>query len=173
MDVPNAISSLEEEFNSRCELEFDISYDINCEIYIVHENEKIQFILQVRNYSCKKNTSKIIVNKIFDSIEDALNYLHNIFREDGSLKYSKIVDQLFESEEEMKYEEKIFVAKQVIVKRESECCVCGDINSVFTKCEHNLCRYCFSKMYQVNKCCDEHSEHDRLILCPICKREIY
>lgn len=173
MDIPNAISSLQQEFQSTYELSFNID-DINCEIYITtSEDEKIQFVIQVNNYSCKIKPTKVMIYRNFDTIESSLTYLNNIFREDGSIKYSKVVDEIFESDEKLKYEEQVNVAKRTIINNVSECCVCGDINDVLTKCNHNLCRYCFSKMYRLERCCSEHSDYVKRILCPICKREIY
>jgi hypothetical protein len=171
MNISDAILNLQQEFENTCELSFNVD-DINCEIYIIPENEKIQFLLQVKNYSCKIKNTKTILHKVYDDIESTLIYLHDIFREDGTLKYSKIADEIFENDEKMKTSEQLTISKQMIIKSIDECCVCGDINSVYTKCNHNLCRYCFSKMFQLESCCEEH-EYEKKILCPICKREIF
>jgi hypothetical protein len=171
MEINNAISSLSEDFQVNNQLEFNYYYDIICEIFVISQ-DNIHFILQVKNYSCKKNPNKIIVQKTFENIEVALKYIHNIFTCEGNLRYSRIVDEIFETEEEMKNGEKIMLAKNTLMNRINECCVCSESNSILTSCGHNLCRYCFSKMYKLEKCCEEHN-CDKEILCPLCKQHIY
>jgi hypothetical protein len=176
MDIENSLRILEEEFDKKCEIEFDIDNELQCEVYIIPENLMIKMILQVKNYSCKRKMNKVLINKTFKTTEETLTFLHNFFNTDGSIKYSKITDQIYNSDDELIYNNNLEIAKQTLINKVSECCVCNENNNVLTKCGHNLCRFCFSKMYKIEKCCRDNNHCiniEKKILCPVCKRDIY
>lgn len=174
MDINDAIIILENEFKTNYEIEIDVdNNDLHCEIIILPDNDDVKLILQVRNYSCKKKMNKHLVNSNFKNIEDTLLYLNKIFNKEGYLIYSKMLDKIFDNEDKLINSNKTEIAKNIIVNNILECCVCNENNNVLTKCGHNLCRYCFSKMYKINECCENRNHNIDKICCPLCKSEIY
>ena len=169
MDIPNAITILQDEFETNAELEFDLYYELICDIYICSHEGEIHLVLQVKNYNCKIDACTELINETFTTIDQALSYLNSIFDENGSIRYSKITDHIYENTDEQKHFEKLKTAKLCLINKLEECCICNDLNIVLTKCGHNLCRYCFSKMYKLENCCEEHAKK---VLCPLCKNEL-
>lgn len=74
---------------------------------------------------------------------DLLHDVYEIFNTDGKLKYSRITDNVYTSDEELKKEEDYKLAEYFFMRKVVEnCSVCMEPNTVKTSCNHNLCRYC-------------------------------
>ena len=124
------------------------------EIPSFYSENEITFIL---TYYCDHTITEIY-KKQFPSLKLAFQSLHNSIRNDGSLRYSKITDGIYENDQDMKTAETIQLAKWFLIKYKPECTVCYNVNIVMTTCNHNVCRFCFSKMLKINS-----------YLCPICR----
>jgi hypothetical protein len=50
--------------------------------------------------------------------------------------------------ETVKNDEKNMIADSILCNNPviDKCCVCYDVNSIYTTCQHNLCRICFYKI---------------------------
>jgi len=57
-------------------------------------------------------------------------------------------------------DEKNMIADSILCKypKTDKCCVCYDVNSLYTSCEHNLCRICYYKIDSKK--------------CPVCRTNI-
>jgi len=114
------------------------------------------FSFSVEEYC--ENSKTILIKKNSLSLQHTFETIHKFFLDDGSLRYSTITDNIYETDEEMNIDENIHIAKMFIIKYKPECSVCYNINQVFTKCGHSLCRFCFAKMVRQS-----------IHLCPICR----
>jgi hypothetical protein len=87
----------------------------------------------------------------FDSIEDIVKFLLCDFRQ--NYVYSKVFDMIT-STETVKDDEKNMIADSIICNNPKidKCCVCYDVNSLYTICEHNLCRICYYNIGINTKC---------------------
>jgi hypothetical protein len=152
--------------------------ELNMNISVQNGSHFVKLEIFVHNYSINNNSDCTeICCKIEETIygkgeiPKVLKYLNTLFRDDGSLRYSKLTDKVYNDEDEMKHFEKIEKAKLAITKQTENfsCCVCKEPNKIFTVCSHNLCRYCFTKIYMSTKCCEDHCSD---IPCPICRGNI-
>lgn len=97
-------------------------------------------------------------------IEDIIVFFLNFRRK---YTYSKILDEIIlKSEIVQKEKMSFFFFKESDPFRETTCCVCADDNLIFTKCNHNLCRICFSSLQSENN--DEFSRK-----CPLCRELLF
>jgi hypothetical protein len=116
---------------------------------------------------------KELHNKTFDSIDNMLKFLLNIFREE--YKYSKITDYI-ENKNELEKKEKLFISKKILCKNVDKedmvCSVCFDVNSIFTDCNHNLCRICYEKIKSITYFDEDEEEEVNGKQCPICRKFI-
>ena len=116
---------------------------------------------------------KELYSKTFDSIDNMIKFLLNIFRKE--CKYSKITDCI-ENKDEIEKKEKLFIAKKILCdsidKENMVCSVCFDANSVFTDCNHNLCRVCYEKLKFLSYYDEDDEEEINGKQCPICRKFI-
>jgi hypothetical protein len=130
-------------------------------------NETYTFIVSF-SLSTKKFFEKdtILLCKEFfnDDVEiltkDIVTFLYSEFRE--NYQYSKIINEIIEKKD-VDNQEKFHLAKYKLLKNKDmeKCCVCYDLNSIFTLCKHNLCLLCYSKIKNQNL--------NTIIICPICR----
>lgn len=94
---------------------------------------------------------------IFKSIEDVIKFLLCDLRQ--KYIYSKVFNTIT-LEDTVKDDEKHMIADSILCNnpRIDKCCVCYDVNSIYTICQHNLCRLCYYKIDIKN--------------CPICREII-
>jgi hypothetical protein len=78
------------------------------------------------------------------------------------LKYDANSGELFDTRDKNDLEE-IFGSRVVKMVR-TECCVCYERTNTVTKCRHNICVTCASKL--------KPNEDDE-VLCPMCREELY
>jgi hypothetical protein len=85
--------------------------------------------------------------------------LDTIYKIRDEMSYSKIIDFFLPIDNISKIEE-LQIARDFFTKTKNieNCCVCDDMTTVKTHCNHFLCRECFNSM---NKKC-----------CPICRRDL-
>ena len=88
--------------------------------------------------------------KSFKSIESAIKFLLCDLRK--NYIYSKVFN-IITSKDTVKDDEKQMIADCILCNnpRIDKCCVCYDVNSIYTICEHNLCRICYYKI-ETKKC---------------------
>jgi len=118
-------------------------------------------------------TTDILLHQIYTSstendiiINDISNFLLN-FRKNYA--FSKVLDKLIlkknkENEDKMN----LFLFEEADPYKERICCVCNDLSLTFTKCNHNLCRVCFSSIEienEQNECCFWKK-------CPMCRTKL-
>jgi len=86
----------------------------------------------------------------FKSIESAIKFLLCDLRK--NYIYSKVFN-IITSKDTVKDDEKQMIADCILCNnpRIDKCCVCYDVNSIYTICEHNLCRICYYKI-DTKKC---------------------
>jgi hypothetical protein len=86
----------------------------------------------------------------FKSIESAIKFLLCDLRK--NYIYSKVFN-IITSKDTVKDDEKQMIADCILCNnpRIDKCCVCYDVNSIYTICEHNLCRICYYKI-ETKKC---------------------
>jgi hypothetical protein len=161
----------------------NVKEELNTKIVIEKEKDLLELKALVMDYSlpkcndCDDSLCDCKYSSVFSSIFEenkiieCIKALHNLFNSDGSLTYSKLTDRFYPSSDIsiMKKIEKITKAKIFISKQQDTytCCICSDLNTVFTQCHHNLCRYCFSKLY------NNTIFSDNPVLCPICRQKIH
>lgn len=94
---------------------------------------------------------------IFTSIECAIKFLLCDLRQ--KYIYSKVFNTIT-IKDTVKDDEKQMIADCILCNnpRIDKCCVCYDVNSIYTICEHNLCRLCYYKIDNKK--------------CPICRETI-
>jgi hypothetical protein len=152
--------------------------ELNLTINIENKSDSIYLSISTENYSmallsaCTPIYHEIVNSKYKKGeLKMCLQYLSNLFREDGSIKYSKLTDTLFQDDDILDHFNKIEIAKLTITKQKDNftCSVCKDLNKIFTGCGHNLCRYCYIKMFKNNKCCENNCTP---VLCPICRKSL-
>jgi len=87
---------------------------------------------------------------IFKSIEDVIKFLLCDLRQ--KYIYSKVFNTI-RLEDTLKDDEKQMIADSILCNnpRIDKCCVCYDVNSIYTICQHNLCRLCYYKI-DIKKC---------------------
>jgi hypothetical protein len=150
--------------------------ELNLSVDIINRERFIEFKISVYNYSIDQTSDCASFTKNIDEhnfkkgeINKCLEYLYKLFNDDGSLRYSKITDKVYDDKDHMIFVERLETAKLLITKQKDNysCCICKEINKVFTHCGHNLCRYCYTKMNSI--CCEENCSN---ILCPICRENI-
>jgi hypothetical protein len=112
---------------------------------------------QTYNYQITSNCGERAQISIYNIDEcegyELLSRVYKVFKDDGSLRYSRIVDTLFCSDEEMEKEEEYKYALCFFSRKPVEnCSVCMEPNMVLTSCNHNLCRYCAKKLGKKFKC---------------------
>ena len=64
------------------------------------------------------------------------------------------------SKETVNDDEKNMIADSILCNHPKldKCCVCYDVNTIYTKCDHNLCRKCYYKIDNKK--------------CPVCRTSI-
>jgi hypothetical protein len=92
-------------------------------------------------------------------------YIEFVYNLKKNYTYSKILDTLILNDKFLNEEKKIisltFIKHDII----DDCCVCMDKNTVLTKCGHNLCRVCHSKiLFEGNIRKKQHE-----LSCPMCR----
>jgi hypothetical protein len=152
--------------------------ELNLRINIDNEEDNVILQMYTENYNisiisdCSPIYMKIEESRFKKGmLKDCLNYLNSLFREDGTLRYSKLTDKVYKNEILFTYYEKLEIAKLTITKQKENCIcsVCKEFNTVLTSCQHNLCRYCYVKISKTNTCCEDNCSP---ILCPICRESI-
>ena len=135
-------------------------------------NDSATVVIQTDNYNsknCSYRETSIILEEFQEiaNFKNILKFVHSLFNDDGTIKYSRITDKVYDNNEEKENDEKLEIAIMFLLKNpNTTCSVCNEVNSVHTKCKHNLCRYCYTKMYNDTFCCFRHCIP---ILCPICR----
>lgn len=152
-------------------------HDMMLEIKInFNETDKIYYIetysLPYEYFDILIDTSDetYIINSIdlditFTTIERVIEFLLCDMRK--NYVYSKILNFII-SKDRIVEDEKNMLAEIILCDNSKidKCCVCYDINSIYTKCEHNLCRMCYYKIkytasYPIERKC-----------CPMCRKYI-
>ena len=150
------------DWKEKCSFEYNTySYKFNDEM-IVYINtriyeEKILSRVILNQEVLLSRVFQIEGENIFEKIKEYINFIYNLTY---NYNYSRILDSLiikeFQQKEEKKAIAKIFIKHDTI----ENCSVCMEQNTVLTRCGHNLCRICLSKMY-MNK---------RHVSCPLCRK---
>ena len=106
-------------------------------------------IVLYKRYNIKDDDDihKIVTEYIKFVYEIAVNY-----------KYSKILDFLILKNDIKKKEELKLAVNMLTHHQMQNCCVCYDPNSVFTDCNHSICRECLSSL--------------KTKRCPMCRKSI-
>jgi hypothetical protein len=145
------------------ELMFDISIKRCPSFYYM--------IVNVPNYSiatCPEKYSiydkkEFVFEEEFETSEKLFTTLYNFFKKDGTIRYSRITDKIYENDEELIKEEEIEMAKNFLCSRkDTECCLCDTLSNIFTICGHNLCRYCYKNLFVFN------CRKECYVKCPVC-----
>jgi hypothetical protein len=160
------------DWNEKCSFEYNTySYKFN--------NDEIIVDIHTRIYE-EKILSRVILNqevllsKAFqiengNVIKKIDEYIHYIYNLTYNYNYSRILDSLvikeLQEKEEKKAMAKIFIKHDTI----ENCCACMEQNTVLTRCGHNLCRICLSKMYKNKK--HVNCPLCRKCLCPACEED--
>jgi hypothetical protein len=176
-EVKSDINVLINELEETNELLIELP-ELNMRINIDNEDDIIKLNIYTDNYNfhntsdCSPNYTKI--EESFyrkGNLFECLNYLNHLFKDDGTIRYSRLTDKVYDTEESLKGSEILEKAKLTITKQKEIflCSVCKELNRVFTSCGHNLCRYCYLKIYKNTNCCEDHCTH---VLCPICREKI-
>jgi hypothetical protein len=140
--------------------------DMNIEITLnVHERNNLYYI----ETSCSipyehKNDDELcctccLQNDIppFLDIKSAIKFLLCDLRK--KYTYSKVFDTIT-LKETVDDDERNMIADSILCNQPKidKCCVCYDVNLLYTKCDHNLCRICYYK-----------NENRK---CPVCRTNI-
>ena len=133
-----------------------INFNINAVLVSQEYTDNCDYT-QFKEFICLNEDC--IDNKIENMEYNLEIILRKIYKIREELSYSKIIDCFLPINEINKCEE-LHIARDFFTQSKNidKCCVCYDMNSVKTCCDHFLCRECFNKMK--NKCC------------PMCRSEI-
>jgi hypothetical protein len=106
----------------------------------------------------------IVFSYVDEDFTKFFDELHSIFKEDGSIRYSKVEDHCFTTDEEQIKKETLTEVKYFLTKTDiPKCCVCMEPNTVrIDGCFHNLCRLCFNEMCKTTSA----------VSCPLCRETI-
>jgi hypothetical protein len=162
---------LEEIKNKYKEVNWEDKCSFEYNTYFYKFNDDLDLDIISRIYKQKiltrvlLNQDEVVLSKSFqfdtDTFEEKIKeYINFIYNVKFNYNYSKIRDNLilkecFEKEEKLAMA-KIFIKHDII----EDCSVCMEKNTVLTRCKHNLCRVCYSKMVKLNP-------H---INCPLCRK---
>ena len=129
-----------------------INYSINVTVVSPEYTDDCVYVHFKEFFSFGQDCEKNCSNKR-ESFENNIEIIiEKIYRIRDEVSYSKILDCFLPINEIIKFEE-IYLAREFITRANNidKCCVCYDVTSVKTSCNHFLCRECFNNM--TNKTC--------------------
>ena len=134
---------------------FNDDFDVDI-ISKIHE-QKIFTEVYLNQETVLVKLFKFDTETLEEKIKEYISFIWNL---KFNYIYSKIKDNLV-SKENFEKEEKLAMAK-IFIKHSTieDCSVCMEKNTTLTRCGHNLCRVCYSKM-------NKGKSH---VSCPLCRQ---
>jgi hypothetical protein len=171
------ISSAEEKHKDNSNIEYEIysiyKYVLNglqtiIRIFKLPENYKM--VICIDEYVCRYEYNTYFNKNLFVSFHDTLRDLISLlFHFRNNYKYSKVIDCIIDNARFSKLEMRHKLMNKICNNEEfEECCVCLELNSVKTSCNHNVCRQCYIKI-EPHEDSDDGEEY---IPCPLCRESI-
>jgi len=183
IDDEQVIKLLSEDYKNNKDQIFTIEdYDfnglnINIDIYKHPNWDTFILKLYIVDYLSKQNNFGLMFlnsleNKTeFKNIEDVISFLLLYFR--NNYIYSKILDEIH-CKDSIKNKENLKLSYFKLSKNKEAfdiCCVCLESNYVKTKCDHNVCRPCYTNLKILN-IKDEYYDDIECKICPLCRGSI-
>ena len=154
----------------KCSFEYNTySYkfnDIIVDIFSIIYEEKIIIRIILEQEVLLTKVIQMDSKNVIEKIKEYIYYLYNL---SSNYTYSRILDSLVLKELQEKEEKKVIAKMFIKHDKVEDCCVCMELNTIITKCGHNLCRPCLSKMYKNNK--HVNCPLCRKCLCPSCQED--
>ena len=137
---------------------YKFSGDIELDIYTKIYEKKIVSTINLHTEELLTKVFSVSKDTFEDKIKEYIKFIYNL---KYNYVYSRIIDSLlpidYINKEEKKALARMFIKHDTI----DDCCVCMEKNTVLTRCNHNLCRFCSFTITKNAK--NKHAP------CPICR----